>query len=93
MASVYRKKDDLLTRRIAGETLVVPIRGKLADMQSIFALSEVGEFVWERLDGKTNVEAILDAVVEQFEVDEGQVQADVAEFLGELFAAGLIERV
>jgi hypothetical protein len=46
---VYRKKKDLVTREIAGETLIVPTRGNLADMQRIFALNGVAGFIWQHL--------------------------------------------
>lgn len=88
---VYRKTSDLLTRQVAGETLVVPVRGKLADMQKIFALSAVGERVWSLLDGTRSVEQLRDGVVEEFDVDPAAALADVSAFLGELLEAGLIE--
>lgn len=91
MITVYRKKDDLLTRRIAGETIVVPIRGKLADMQSIYAMNPVAEFVWERLDGRRSLDEISDEVVNHFSVSREQAGSDVREFVSELAAAGLIE--
>jgi hypothetical protein len=47
---VYRKKKDLVTREIAGETLIVPTRGNLADMQRIFALDGVAAFIWQHLE-------------------------------------------
>jgi methyltransferase-like protein len=93
MTLVYRKKDDLLTRRIAGETIVVPIRGKLADMQNIFAVNAVAEFIWERMDGQRTLDQIAREVAEHFEVGEGQARSDVLEFAGELNEAGLIEKM
>ena len=91
MNTVHRKQEDLLTRKIAGETIVVPIRGKLADMQSIYALNPVAEFVWEQLDGSRSLDEIAGAVVNQFDVGKEQAQSDVREFVSELAAAGLVE--
>jgi hypothetical protein len=93
MATLYRKKDDVLARRVAGETLLVPIRGKLADMQRLFALNPVAEFVWQQIDGRTGIECIAAAVTENFEVDEAEADADVREFLAQLVQAGLAEAV
>jgi len=91
MSTVYRKKDDLLARRIAGETIIVPIRGKLADMQNIFALNPVGELIWELLDGSRNVGQIGAAVVDEFDVDADSASNDVAAFVACLLEAVLIE--
>jgi hypothetical protein len=91
MNAVPRKRDDLLTRQIAGETIVVPIRGKLADMQRIFAMNPVAEFVWDRIDGLKNVEQISGEVSDHFDVSEAQARSDVLEFVSELAEAGLVE--
>ena len=92
MNAVYRKADGLLTRAIAGETIVVPIRGRLADMQNIFAINSVGEFVWERIDGRRSLDEVVRDVAGQFDVDEGRARADVLEFVDELSQAGLVEK-
>jgi len=91
MNAVPRKRDDLLTRQIAGETIVVPIRGKLADMQRIFAMNPVAEFVWARIDGQKNVEQISGEVSDHFDVSKTQARSDVFEFVSELAEAGLVE--
>ena len=90
---VYRKKGELVARRIAGETLIVPIRGRLADMQKIYALNEVAEFVWEQIDGVRNLEHLGRSVSERFEVDSSSATADVRELIGEMTGEGLIESV
>ena len=93
MTTVPRKRDDLLTRQIAGETIIVPIRGKLADMQNIFAINVVAEFIWERMDGQKTLDQIAGEVAAHFEVDDNQARSDVVEFMTELSEAGLIEKL
>ena len=89
--TVYRKKDDIVTRRIAGETILVPVCGNLADMQRLFSLSGVGEFIWERIDGSASLEAIREGIMERFEVDREESEADLVEFTSRLLDSGLIE--
>lgn len=89
MPGVYRKSVDAVTREIAGETLLVPIRGHLADLRHIFSLNPVGSFVWDRLDGEHDAEALGSAVTSAFEVEPGRAEADVRSFLGQLVEAGL----
>jgi hypothetical protein len=87
---VYRRDDSVVVREIAGETLLVPIRGDLAAMQRIFTLNPVGAFIWEQLDGVRTLAEARDALLERFEVDREQVDRDVMEFLREVREAGLI---
>ena len=93
MNAAPRKRDDLLTRQIAGEAIVVPIRGKLADMQNIFAINIVAEFIWERMDGQRTLDQIAHEVSEHFEVGADQARSDVVEFVDELSQAGLIDKM
>jgi len=86
----YRKKEDIVARSIAGEDLLIPIRGKLADMQRIFSLNPVAEFVWKQLDEAQDVESLSNSVVEEFEVCGADAQRDVKAFLNDLVNADLV---
>lgn len=92
MSAVPKKRSDVLTRQIAGEAIIVPIRGRLADMQNIFAVNVVAEFIWERMDGKRTLDQIAGEVAQHFEVAEDVARSDVAEFVDELSRAGLIDK-
>ena len=91
--SVYIKQDDIVFREIAGEFILVPIRGKLADMQRIFTLESVGEHIWQELDGKKTLTDILNSVLDQFDVVKATAESDIADFIHELLDAKLIVEV
>ena len=90
-STVYRKRDRTVTRRIAGETLLVPVKGNLADMEHVFVLEGAGDFVWERIDGHRPIGDIAAELAEEFGVDKDCTLADVEEFTAELLEADLIE--
>jgi hypothetical protein len=90
---VFKKKEEIISREIAGETILVPISGKLADMQKIFAVDAVAEFIWQQVDGKNDLSAISDRVVKNFDVDKKQAGEDILEFVDQLLNAQLIEEV
>ncbi len=89
----YRRSDDVVTRRIAGECLLVPIRGEVADLQRIFVLNPVGERIWESLAEDRRFDAICDTVQYAFEIDRPTLERDVIEFLAEMEKAGLVARL
>jgi len=91
--TVYRRQPDVVGRQILGETLLVPIRGELADLQRIFALNPVAQHIWTQLDGEHDLAALRDGLVAAFEVEPAQADADLAEFVAQLRAAGLIAEV
>jgi len=86
----FKKAGEIVSRSIAGETILVPVSGKLADMQRIFALNPAAEFIWKRLDGEKDLSAIRDEILEYFEVGKEQAESDIREFISELLKEKLI---
>jgi methyltransferase-like protein len=85
----YTRGKDIISRDIAGETILVPIRGNLADMQYIFTLNPVGVFIWEQLEGENTLTDILESLLEHFETSRKQATNDILEFIGQVTEAGL----
>lgn len=90
---VYRKKDEIVARKIADETILVPIRGNLADMQRIFSLNPVAEFIWTHIEKEIPVEEILNLVINEFDVQEEKAEEDLFELIDDLLTENLIEQV
>jgi hypothetical protein len=88
---VYRRDSSVVAREIAGETILVPIRGDLARMQRIFTLNPVGACVWGNIDGEKSLGDVRDNLLERFDAERKQVEQDVMEFINEVREAGLIE--
>jgi hypothetical protein len=80
---------NVVTRRIANETVIVPMRANVADLDSVYTLNEVGSFIWERLDGKQTAQAIAEMVAAEFDVALDQAVRDVDELLTALESKGL----
>ncbi len=89
----YRKKENFVCRKIAGETVLVPLRGNLAELQKLFVLDGIGGYLWDRIDGKTPVEELCRDVISHYDVDKQQADADVKEFFSRLLAAGIVLEV
>jgi hypothetical protein len=90
---VYRKSDEIVHRKIAEETILVPLRGELVDMQKIFSLNPVADYIWENLDGKQDLVTICKQIETLFDSKPEQVQTDVVDFINELLEANLITEV
>jgi hypothetical protein len=81
----------VVQRQVAGETFLVPIRGRLADLQELYVLNEVGSWLWDRLDGQTSLDALVDSVVAEFDIEEPQARRDTKVFLKQLHESELLE--
>jgi len=90
---VYERQDNIVSRQIAGESILVPIRGNLADMQKIFSLDSVAEYIWLNLDGNRTLADIVDDVLDTFDVSKERAENDMSAFIEELSSANLISEV
>lgn len=87
----FRKRGQFVSRSIAGETIVVLVRGQVGDLDAIYSLNEVGAFIWERIDGWKSVPQVVEAVRGEFDVSLERAEKETAEFIAVLEAAGMIE--
>jgi len=90
MLQCYCKAGDLVTRSIATETIIVPVRAHVVDLESIYSMDQVGSLIWQLIDERMSVDEIVEAVCASYEVGREQATNDVREFLDSLQAAGLI---
>jgi hypothetical protein len=89
-AAVFRRSDSLVTRDLAGEKIIIPVRGKVGDLGSIYTLNSVGSDVWELLDGKRPVHEIVNRLQQEYEVDPAMLSADIRRLLADMQQEGLI---
>src|SRR5277367_4578835 len=89
----FVRNSDLVSRNVAGETVVVPICRGVGDLDAIFTFNGAGTHLWVLLaEGRT--EAELSAFLEQrFAIRAEQAQADVRNFLADLQEAGLVQTI
>lgn len=74
-----------VSRVLEGETvLVLPHRGR------VNVLNELGEFIWQRVDGHNTLDDIVEAVCCEYAVPEAQAQQDVLDFLRLLAEKGAL---
>ena len=81
---------EFVTRRIADETIIVPVVGGVGDLDAIFTLNDVASHIWTLVEQPTRVDAIVDSVVRTFDVPRDRAERDAIEFLDRLAEAGLI---
>ncbi len=91
--SVFERSSSLVTRELGGEKIIVPVRGRVGELNSIYTLNAVANEIWEMLDGKCSVEDIIRKLGEEFDVDEQTLSADVTRVMNELQQEGLVRQV
>ena len=77
-------RKELIRREIAGDVILVPVGGTVLENNGLFALNELGAFLWDRLESAEDEAALVQAVLAEYEVDEEPARTDVAAFLQKL---------
>lgn len=88
---MFIRSRTVVSRNIAGETLIVPIRGKVGDLASIYSFNGTASLIWRLLEEPRTVAELSCAVECEYEVEPAQSQNDVEQFLEELLSVELIE--
>ncbi len=78
---ILRKKKNLVARKVGDEYILVPVVNKVAEMDKVYTLNEVGAFIWDQIDGKKTVDEIIQAVTHEYEVKRIVAQDDVINFI------------
>jgi len=85
------RSQSVVARVIAGETLIVPIRGKVGDLASIYSFNGTGTLIWQLLESPKSVAQLADSVAQEYNVEPAQAERDVSNFVNEMKAMGLAE--
>lgn len=76
---------DVLFRELEGEAVLLDLKS-----QRYFGLDAVGTRIWQLLEELRRPEAVLTAMLEEFDVSREQLEGDLEAFLARLREAGLI---
>ncbi len=89
MSSIWtqevRHGDDVLHQELGGEVVLLNLK-----TEHYFGLDPVGARIWQVIGATQSAEAVVNQLLQEYEVSEAQLRGDVERLLGELAAAGLV---
>lgn len=81
----YAAKPDVVARAVADEMILLDLETGV-----YFTLNSVGAFIWRAIESGSDGEAVIDAIVNHYEVEPDVATADYDEYVGALVAEGLL---
>jgi hypothetical protein len=90
---LYVRADTVVSRVIAGETLIVPISKGIGDLASIYSLNPVATTIWEAISHPRSKSEIIQLLAREFEAESAQIERDLESFLVEMESVGLVTEV
>ncbi len=83
--SVCSPSDDVVSREIEGELIIVPIAAGIGDEDDeLYTLNETGRAIWERLDGTRTLREVAGELANVYEAPLDEIARDVLGLAEEL---------
>ncbi len=76
---------EVLSQEVDGETVLLDLKS-----ESYFGLDEVGNRIWQLLNGGSNLQAVFDTLLAEYDVDGQELKKDLQVHIAHLVEAGLI---
>lgn len=87
-----RCSSNVVSRVIADEAVVVPIRSGAGDLNSIYSFNDAGTKLWSMLEGGQTAAQLALYLQQIYGITGERARSDVENFLAELAEEGLIEQ-
>jgi len=89
----HARNTEIVSREVAGETIVVPICRGVGDLDSVYTFNPLGRSLWSLLEESQTTEELASWVASRYQVDTKQALKDVQSYLAELQEIGLIRTI
>jgi hypothetical protein len=82
--------NEFALREIAGNFIVVPVGEKAVSFKAMITLNETGSFLWRQLEEEKTEQDLLNALLEEYDIDSETANIDIHKFLAKLKAANIL---
>jgi hypothetical protein len=90
---LYIRSKAIVSRLVAGETVILPVRGDIGDLTNFYTLNETASTIWEVLERLSSFREICDVIERKYEISKEKAEDDIALFVREMCALGLMQVV
>lgn len=91
--AVFAKHPEYVQRDVAGECILVPIRRRLSESNSIYVLNDTGAALWRQIDGSRTLRDICASFIEEYDVTPERLVQDFDTLLADLLSIQAIQEV
>ena len=84
-------REGFVLKQVADATIVVPSGKASLDFNGMITLNDTGAFLWKLLESETDEEAMVRAMLAEYDVGEEKAKAGIRKFVERLSQEGLLE--
>lgn len=82
-------KDHIL-RSVNGDVVLVPLSNDETDFNGMIVLNHTGEFVCRMIEEDTDIDSVITALADEYDLEPEKVENDVRAFLSKLDACHVL---
>jgi hypothetical protein len=91
LTTICVPSDDIVAREIEGEIVIVPLVAGIGDADDeLYTLNPTGQAIWQKLDGQRTLANVVTSLVDEFDVLQADLEAEVLGFATELTRRGIL---
>jgi hypothetical protein len=79
-----------MLRKIAGQSVVVPLGNRVVEFNGIMTLSDSGAQLWEIMQKETTLDDLVNFITGEYNVDTVTAKEDIEEFVENIRAKDLL---
>lgn len=84
-------KDNYVLTKVVDSYIAVPVGSGNVDLNTIISLNETGAFIWNLMKEDIEKEAVIEAMLNEYDVNREQAEADVDKFISQIKEADLLK--
>ena len=82
---------EFVVRQVMDNIVAIPVGQSALRLNGMILLNDVSKVIWDCLEQGTNLESVVKAVTDAFDVSAEEARADILEFCGKLSKLQLLE--
>jgi len=86
-----RIKNGFMLRKLAGQSVVVPLGARVVEFNGIMTLSESGALLWQKLQDGATEDELVQEILSNYNIDENTARTDVKAFIESMSARNILE--
>lgn len=84
-------RGEFVVRQVMDNIVAIPVEQTALRLNGMILLNDVSKIIWDCLEHGTNLESIVKAVTDAFDVSTDEAQADILEFCDKLRKLQLLD--
>ena len=84
-------KSGFILREIAGSSIIVPVGDRVKEFNGVINLNDTGVFLWKMLEKGATEQELVEALLNEYEVEKEIAERDVNKLVSKLKEAKLLK--